>query len=262
MSPLITEEFVGVVLAGGFGTRMLPATKTINKALLPVYSSEGAVPMLCYPIYTLITGGVKKILVISSQEHCGRIIEFLGDGDRFNVDFTYKIQDMNNPKKPPGIASALKLAKSFTKDNKFAVILGDNFFESSIDGAVKFFLRSNCSFHAFLKEVSDPERFGCAFLNDDATIDRIVEKPTNPLSKLAVTGLYLYTEDVYNIAETLQISKRGELEITDINQYYVERKNSEYTYLNGYWSDMGTPNSIMRTQEFIEKSKFKIIKNI
>jgi glucose-1-phosphate thymidylyltransferase len=254
------NEFLGVVLAGGFGTRMLPATKTINKALLPVYSSEGAVPMVCYPIYTLISGGIKKILIISSQEHCGRIIEFFGDGDKWGVDFTYKIQDMNNPHKPPGIASALKLAKDFTKDNKFAVVLGDNFFEDSIATSAYLFLNDDttCDAAIFLKQVPDPERFGCAYIENERIV-KIVEKPKNPTTDLAVTGLYFYTPDVYDIAEHLHVSKRGELEVTDINQHYVSEKRAGWSTLTGYWSDMGTPTSIVRTQDFIEGNNFKIL---
>jgi glucose-1-phosphate thymidylyltransferase len=238
---------------------MLPATKTINKALLPVYSSEGAVPMVCYPIYTLITGGIKKILIISSQEHCGRIIEFFGDGDKWGVDFTYKIQDMNNPHKPPGIASALKLAKDFTKDNKFAVILGDNFFEDTIDTQVKACARTDqFDFYGFLKKVPDPERFGCAYIENGFVV-KIVEKPRNPTTDLAVTGLYFYTPDVYDIAEHLHVSKRGELEVTDINQHYVSEKRAGWSTLTGYWSDMGTPTSMVRTQDFIECNNYKIL---
>lgn len=254
----MSKDFVGVVLAGGFGTRMLPATKTINKALLPVYSSEGAIPMVCYPVHTLITGGIRRILIISSQEHCGRIIEFFGDGAKLGVDFTYKIQDMNNPVNPPGIASALKLAKDFTRSNKFAVILGDNFFEDDVSKSIKHFTNSNCKARVFLKPVTDPERFGCATVFKNNIVS-IVEKPKNPATNLAVTGLYLYTQDVYHITESLKVSNRGELEITDINQHYIENEDLTYTNLVGYWSDMGTPNSIMRTQEFLEASNFRIL---
>lgn len=251
------ENFVGVILAGGFGFRMLPATKVINKALLPVYSSEGAVPMLYYPLHSLISCGIKRILIISSQEYCGRIIELFGDGGKFNVDLTYKIQDMNNPQKPPGIAGALKIAKDFTNNNKFAVILGDNFFEDKFGDYVENFLNSNYLCHIFLRKVKNPNRFGCAYLKNKE-IKCIVEKPKIPKSNLIVTGLYFYSPQVYEVAGRLQVSRRGELEISDINNFYIEKNQIKYDVLKKYWSDMGTPESMVATQEFINKNNYKL----
>lgn len=236
-----------VLLAGGCGTRLQPSTKVINKHMLPIYSHQGAIPMIFYPIRTLVRSGVEDILVVSSKEHCGHIIENLGDGHNFNVNFTYKIQDINRV--PLGIASALKLAKSFTFNDNFAVILGDNFFEDSFENE---FNRFNSSASIFLKEVPDPERFG-VYLDG-----KIEEKPKSPRSNLAVTGLYLYTPEVYEIADNLSLSSRNELEVTDINQHYCSVSRISVNHVHGFWSDMGTPKSAIKTQKFIECSGFNL----
>lgn len=256
----------GVILAGGFGTRMAPSTRVTNKHLLPVYSPAGAVPMLFYPIQTLVKSGIQEILIISSREHCGHIIENLSDGYDFKADFTYKIQDTAHVEL--GIASALHLAKSFVYDETFAVILGDNYFEETFTEAFQDFatLDPECarnygfgtepfgwglceSAAIFVKEVDDPRRFGVLSTANGKT--EIEEKPANPQSNLAVTGLYLYTPHVYEIIKTLKPSGRGELEITDINNFYLQRDKMEVHPLNGYWSDMGTPPSIRRVEEFL-----------
>ena len=189
----------GVILAGGLGTRLKPFTDTANKHLAPVYTDEGAFPLIYYPIKTLVKSGINDILIISSQEHCGPIIEVLGDGENFGCSFTYKIQDMFNPDKPVGIASALRLAQGFVGEQSFAVVLGDNYYQNN-------FLREFIDFDKltkgqkkapyakiFLKEVHDPERFGVATVNDSGEVTKIVEKPKKPETNLAVTGLYLYT---------------------------------------------------------------------
>jgi len=243
-----------VLLAGGHGTRLRPSTKITNKHMLPIYTSQGAMPMIFYPINTLVRSGVEDILVICSKEHSGHIIQNLGDGFDFGANFTYKIQDINRV--PLGIASALKLAKDFTKDEPFAVILGDNFYEDSFEDEFSFF-KNSCSTSAriFLKEVSDPERFG---VYHKGTIE---EKPKNPQSNTAVTGLYLFHSKVYDIADQLKLSNRNELEITDINMKYCEMSAMDTTVIPGFWSDMGTCESLKRTQDFIEKNDFKILKS-
>lgn len=238
----------GILLAGGKGTRMYPATKYQNKHLLPVYSNDGAVPMLHYPLNTLVKSGIKEILVISSKEHCGSIIENIGDGMEFDADITYKIQDFNHV--PLGIASALKLAKNFTADQNFAVILGDNFYSNTFRDEISDFEKNDFMCTVFLKEVKDIKRFGCATLDKNGNVTKIVEKPNFPESDLAVTGLYLYTPHVYEVSEKLQLSDRGELEISDINYYYCPDKISG-KILTGEWSDMGTPASILHTQQFL-----------
>lgn len=230
---------------------MKPATSVVNKHLLPIYSDQGAVPMIFYPINTLVKSGITDILVISSKDHSGAIIQNLTDGYNFGANFTYKIQDVTRVSM--GIASALKLARDFTKDEPFAVVLGDNFYEDSFEDQFLGFTNScESSARIFLKEVPDPERFGVYFEGE------IIEKPTSPKSNLAVTGLYLYHSNVYEIADKLKPSKRGELEITDVNQFYCENKQMDVNTINGFWSDMGTPQSIQRTQEFIQSSNYKI----
>lgn len=243
----------GIILAGGYGTRMLPATSANNKHLLPVYTNNGATPMIDFPINTLKSLGIKNILIITSQEHCGRIVDYLGDGYSRGLDFTYKIQDMKDPNRPPGIASALKLCEDFTDDDDFVVALGDNYYEHS-PNFKRFFQK--CSNDKFTKcglllyKTEEWERFGVAEIKNDKII-KIVEKPKEFVSDLAVTGLYYYTKDVYEVAATLEPSKRGELEIADINDHYVKTDEVIHMELDTFWGDMGTPESMMITQKFL-----------
>ena len=258
----------GVILSGGLGTRLLPWTKTSNKHLAPIYTPNGAVPMIFYPIKTLVNSGITEILIISSQEHSGDIIEVLGDGDQFDCDFTYKIQDMNNPGKPVGIASALRLSENFVGDDPFAVILGDNYYQDSFqyefDNFVKPLTEMSISSKApianvFLKQVHDPERFGVAtvegmtndMLTKKLSVSKIVEKPRLPESNYAVTGLYLYTPHVFSLVPQLEVSDRGELEITDINNWYVQNQTMTAFELNGFWHDAGTIEGVREIESFI-----------
>lgn len=245
-----------ILLCGGRGSRMNPSTQIHNKHLLPVYSENGSVPMIVYPLNTLIRSGSKKILIVSSQEHSGNIIEFLGDGKKFGVDFTYKIQDHNDPARPVGIASALNLAKDFVGNDRFAVHLGDNFYEDEFRFDFNNFQTNNSEAHVFLKDVYDPQRFGVAVVENGKIVD-IEEKPKVPKSKSAVTGLYLYTPHVFEIIKTLKPSDRGELEVSDINLWYAKKNTMTFTNLRGYWRDMGTPSSMRETIEHINKSGFK-----
>ncbi len=266
-----------ICLCGGFGSRMLPSTKVINKHLLPVYSDQGAVPMIYYPITTLIKSGSTDILIITSDEAAGLMVETLGDGKKFgdDVTFTYKIQNMHDKTNPVGIASAMKLINGWVKDEPFAVILGDNFYEDSFGEEFEAFENKynerlvdnkTVSFaHIFLKKVEDPERFGVATIDSNGKVIQIVEKPKNPESNLAVTGLYLYTPHVFNIIKDLKPSQRGELEVSDINQWYVEKNkwhgNNDKmmsSVMAGYWSDMGIPSSMARTQEWINTNNYRI----
>lgn len=240
----------GVILAGGTGSRMRPATAVTNKHLLPVYGPQGAVPMIFYPINTLVGSGADDILIISSREHSGSIIQNLGDGFKFGARFSYKIQDVNRVEM--GIASALKLARDFTGDEPFAVILGDNFFEDLFKEDFFDFSASNSKAHIFIKSVSDPKRFG---VYHEGSIE---EKPENPKSNMAVTGLYLYGPEVYDLADTLTPSRRGELEVTDINQHYCSSGEVSLSEIGGFWSDMGTPGSITRAQEFVSLTNFSL----
>lgn len=264
-------EMRGAILCGGKGTRLLPQTQIHNKHLLPVYTDhQGAIPMIWYPLYTLIRSGIKKILIISSQEHCGDIIQFLGDGRKFgsDVELTYKIQDHNDPTRPVGIAGAMKLIEDFVT-GPFAVILGDNFFEDDFSKEFSEFKArcqntmfssnyNDCSFaHTFLKEVEDPHRFGVATMND-GKITKIVEKPKIPESNLAVTGLYLFNKLVFPLLETLKVSARGELEVSEINNTYVEMGAMTATTMKGYWTDLGIPSSMHRGIDYINDVKFTI----
>ena len=207
--------------------------------------------MIFYPIETLVKSGIKEILIISSKEHSGSIIQNLGDGFDFGAKFSYRIQDVNRVEM--GIASALKWARNFTNSDPFAVILGDNFFEDSFADEFDAFESDEfMEARIFLKAVEDPKRFG---VYHDGTIE---EKPKAPKSNLAVTGLYLYHERVYEMAERLVPSGRGELEITDINQEYCLKGTMGVSKVDGFWSDMGTPQSIIRTQEFVNSSDYRV----
>lgn len=254
----------GIILAGGLGTRLHPQTKIINKHLLPIYTlHQGAIPMIWYPLNTLIQSGIQEILIISSQEHCGHFIEFLGDGKQFGVNLSYKIQDHNNPNVPLGIASALSLSKEFVfPDKNFAVILGDNFFENSFENQFNFFSKINDGCFLFLKHHINPERFGVANFDDTQTFIRSVEeKPKNPRSNIIVTGLYLYTQSVFDIIKNIKPSWRNELEISDINNFYCQHNKTYYSILDGFWSDMGMCTTLIQTQEWINNNKYFIFKD-
>lgn len=251
-----------VILAGGRGTRLNIQTQIHNKHLLPVYSSQGAYPMICYPLQTLIKSGSRDTLIISSQEHCGDIIEFLGDGEKFGTSLTYRIQDHNDPTRPVGIASAMKLISGFVRDEPFAVILGDNFYEDSFVAEFRAFEETYEATklpgaHIFLKEVDDIRRFGCAKFEGDTIVD-IIEKPKDPPSNFAVSGLYLYTPDALDILPSLVPSGRGELEVSDLNAHYVKRNSMTHTIVNGFWHDLGTPESMLYGQKWINDNNYKV----
>jgi glucose-1-phosphate thymidylyltransferase len=257
-----------VILCGGRGTRLSPQTEITNKHLLPIYTKFGAIPMIWYPLNTLIKSGSKEILIISSQEHCGDIIEFLGDGKRFGVDLTYKVQDHNDKSRPVGIAGALKLISNWVHNEPFAVILGDNFYEDSFKREfdkfkTKFFetqknYLGSLFAHVFIKEVPDPQRFGVATIKDGKVI-KIVEKPKEPESNYAVTGLYLYTPHIFSLLPNLKVSGRGELEVSDINNWYTNGGVMlEATIIPNKWSDMGVPESMLSTTEYINKIGYTI----
>lgn len=230
----------GIVLAGGTGSRMYPLTKVTNKHLLPVYDK----PMIYYPLYTLINAGVKDILIVSGPGHAGDFVNLLGSGKDFGVRLSYEIQD-----EAGGIAQALSLAERFSEGDNVMVILGDNIFEDNID--IKDFQDGA---RIFLKEVKDPNRFGVAELKNDKVIG-IEEKPKNPKSNYAVTGLYVYDNEVFNIIETLKPSNRGELEITDVNNAYIEKGKMQADFIKGFWSDAGTFNSLFNASELVKKKK-------
>uniref|UniRef100_A0A7C3RJA3 glucose-1-phosphate thymidylyltransferase n=1 Tax=Dictyoglomus thermophilum TaxID=14 RepID=A0A7C3RJA3_DICTH len=229
----------GIVLAGGTGSRLRPLTQVTNKHLLPV----GRYPMIFYPIYKLKQAGIYEILIVTGREHMGDVIELLGSGRDFGVEFTYKVQD-----EAGGIAQALGLARHFVNGEKCVVILGDNIFEDDITPYVKEFEEQKEGAKILLKEVSDPQRFGVPEFKDGKII-AIEEKPKEPKSNFAVTGIYMYDSEVFEIIKTLKPSWRGELEITDVNNVYIKKGTLTYNILKGWWTDAGTPESLFRANE-------------
>lgn len=234
----------GVILAGGTGSRLSPLTKLSNKHLLPVYNK----PMIYFPINTLVSAGIKDILIISGIEHAGDFLRLLGSGKEFGAKFTYEIQETAG-----GIADALRLANDFADDEKIAAILGDNIFEDNIKNAVKEFENdSQNNAVIFLKSVPDANRFGVAELKNDKVIG-IEEKPAKPKTSLAVTGLYFYPPEVFRVIKNLAPSNRGEYEITDVNNAFIKKGKMKAKTLNGFWSDAGTFESLFRAAEFIKE---------
>lgn len=236
----------GIILAGGYGTRLRPASKVTNKHLLPVYD----MPMIYYPIETLIKAGIKEILIVTGPENAGDFMRLLGSGKEFKVNFTYRIQD-----EAGGIAQALSLAEGFVANDKCIVILGDNIFEDNFKESVKKFEKTRGGCMLFLKEVRDAERFGVAEIKGEHIIN-IEEKPKKPKTNLAVTGLYMYDSSVFNIIKTLKPSGRNELEITDVNNAYVKKNAATFAYVKGFWSDAGTHQSLYKAASW-EKERLE-----
>ena len=235
----------GVILAGGRGTRLGELTRITNKHLLPVYKK----PMIYYPINTLVTADVKEILIITGSEHAGDFLKLLGSGKEFGVRFMYELQD-----NAAGIADALRLAEDFVEGQKFVTILGDNIFEESIKQQYENFLKEEKNAKIFLKEVNDANRFGVAELNGKDVIG-IEEKPKNPKTNYAVTGLYMYSSDVFDIIRKLNPSKRGEYEITDVNNAFIKKNQMTSEILHGFWSDAGTFESLYKASQLIRKKE-------
>ncbi len=228
----------GVILAGGTGSRLYPLTKVTNKHLLPV----GRVPMVYWPIARLLEGGIDEIMIVTSRDHMGDIVNLLGSGGDLGCSFTYRVQDQAG-----GIAQALGLAEGFVGGDGCAVILGDNIFASSLADGIRAFREDPSGARIFLRKVPDPHRFGVAELSEDgAGVVGIEEKPANPRSDLAVTGLYLYDAGVFEIIRTLKPSGRGELEITDVNNDYVRRGAMQWSEVASDWTDAGTFDSLLR----------------
>jgi len=235
----------GVILAGGLGSRLLPLTKITNKHLLPVYNK----PMIFYPIKSLINAGIKDILLVTGGNNAGDFLRLLGNGKDFglkHIDYTYQEGE-------GGIADALKLAEYFAGGEKICVILGDNIIEKNFQKAVKDFKKQKKGAKILLKEVPDPERFGVPVIDGDKVL-RIEEKPKEPKSKYAVTGIYMYDNSVFDIAKSLKPSERGELEITDVNNIFIKRGEMTWDVLNGWWTDAGTFESLHRASILVAKS--------
>jgi glucose-1-phosphate thymidylyltransferase len=232
----------GIVLAGGTGSRLYPLTKITNKHLLPIYNK----PMIYYPIQTLVEAGIRDILLVTGGRNSGDFLRLLANGKEFglaHLNYTYQEGE-------GGIADALGLAEHFADGEKICVILGDNIIEGSIRDAVDAFREQPRGARILLKEVPDAERFGVAELMGDR-IAGIEEKPQKPKSSYAVTGIYLYDGTVFEKVRQLVPSRRGELEITDVNNSYIREGTMSFTYLQGWWTDAGTFDSMLRASNLV-----------
>lgn len=236
----------GVILAGGLGSRLRPLTKVTNKHLLPVYQK----PMIYYPIQTLVDAGIQDILLVTGGNSAGDFLRLLGNGKEFGLRrIHYAYQEGEG-----GIAQALGLAEHFIDGDSCVVVLGDNIIEDNIAPFVQKFKKQESGARLLLKKVPDPERFGVAELKGDK-VTNIIEKPKNPKSPYAVVGVYMYDKTIFDIIHTLKPSKRGELEITDVNNAYLKRGDLEYDLLKGFWSDAGTFESLFRASNLVKQSE-------
>jgi len=235
-------------LAGGTGSRLNPLTKVTNKHLLAVYNK----PMIYYPLYALKEAGITNVLIVSGVGHAGSFLELLGSGSRLGMKLSYEVQE-----EAGGIAQALSLAEDFANDEKIVVILGDNIIEDSIAGAVKEFESQAEGAKIFLKSVENPQAYGVAEFNETSKeIIKIIEKPSNPPSDLAVIGCYMYDSQVFSVIKDLKPSHRNELEITDVNNFYLNQGTLKYEVLNGFWGDCGESfDSLLHAASLVQGSK-------
>jgi glucose-1-phosphate thymidylyltransferase len=232
----------GIVLAGGLGTRLFPLTKITNKHLLPIYNK----PMIYYPIEAMVGAGIRDILIVTGGKYAGDFLQLLGNGKEFGLNhLNYAYQEGEG-----GIAAALSLAEFFADQNPICVILGDNIVEHSIAPYVQNFNKQGSGARILLKEVSDPQRFGVPEIQGGKIV-RIDEKPSAPASQYAVTGIYMYDASVFEIIKTLKPSGRGELEITDVNNAYIEQGKMHYDILDGWWTDAGTFESLLHASTLV-----------
>lgn len=236
----------GIILAGGTGSRLYPLTKVTNKHLLPV----GKYPMIFHAVNKLKKADIYDILIVTGKEHMGEVVNLLGSGHDMGVTFTYKVQD-----EAGGIAQALDLAEHFVGNDQMVVILGDNVFEDDISSYVQNFQAQQRGAKILLQQVHDPQRYGVAELDGDKIIS-IEEKPQQPKSNYAVTGIYMYDSAVFDIVKTLKPSGRGELEITDVNNAYIARQELTYDVLQGWWTDAGTHASWAKANELSQNLTF------
>jgi len=236
----------GVVLAGGLGTRLYPLTYATNKHLLPVYDK----PMVFYPISTLVRAGIKEVLVVTGGPYAGHFVRVLKNGKELGVKhLEYAYQEGEG-----GIAAALSLTEDFADGDSICVILGDNCTDADISADVKRFKEGA---HLFLRKVPDPERFGVPVFGKNREIIRIEEKPKKPKSSYAVTGLYLYDFSVFSKIKKIKPSGRGELEITDVNNLYLQEKKLTWSILRGYWRDAGTFETLFEANKYWAKKSKK-----
>ena len=236
----------GVVLAGGLGTRLAPMTRVTNKHLLPIYDR----PMVFYPIQTLVQAGITEILLVTGGNHAGDFLRLLGNGK----DFGLKHLNYTSQEGEGGIAAALALAEHFADGEPICVILGDNILQKTIRPAVERYEKRNTGGMILLKEVPDPERFGVPVLEGERIV-RIEEKPKAPRSRYAVIGVYLYDARVFDIVRTLKPSGRGELEITDVNNQYLQWGELEHGFVDGWWTDAGAIESLYRATCLVARER-------
>lgn len=235
----------GIVLAGGLGTRLRPLTAVTNKHLLPVYNQ----PMIYYPIQTLVNAGIEDILIVTGGNSAGDFLKLLGNGKAFglkHLNYTYQEGE-------GGIAEALSLAEHFATGEAICVVLGDNIIEGNIKAAVRAYRHQGGGAKILLKQVHDPARFGVPEL-DGRRVVRIEEKPVEPKSDYAVIGVYMYDKEVFEIVRTLKPSARGELEITDVNNAYIERDEMTWDELDGWWTDAGTFESLLHASKLVAET--------
>jgi glucose-1-phosphate thymidylyltransferase len=235
----------GVVLAGGLGTRLYPLTKVTNKHLLPVYNR----PMIYYPIQTLVNAGIHEILIVTGGNNAGDFLRLLGNGKEFGLQYLgYTYQEGEG-----GIADALRLAEHFAEGAAVCVVLGDNIIEGNVLRAAQAFRAQKVGAKILLTEVKDPQRFGVPVLEGDRVVT-IEEKPANPRSTYAVTGIYFYDSRVFEIIKTLKPSGRGELEITDVNNAYIQAGQLTWDVLDGWWTDAGTIESLLLANQLVAQA--------
>ncbi len=232
----------GIILSGGSGTRLRPLTKMTSKQLLPVYNR----PMIYYPLNTLLRAGITEILIIIAPEHAGNYLNLLGSGKEFGARFTYEIQD-----EPRGLAEAFIIGESFLDGESVAMILGDNIFADDFSAAIKSFRSGG---RIFAKQVPDPERFGVVTFDADGTVTSIEEKPANPKSNYAIPGLYIFDGRAAEIARNVAPSARGELEITEMHNYYLQRGELDVKTFDGAWVDAGTFDALLAAQQLAKES--------
>ncbi|MBX3237423.1 MAG: NTP transferase domain-containing protein [Nitrospiraceae bacterium] len=235
----------GVVLAGGLGTRLLPLTKVTNKHLLPVYNQ----PMIYYPIQSLVNAGILEVMIVTGGNSAGDFLKLLGNGREFglkHLSYTYQQGE-------GGIADALRLAEHFADQGPVCVVLGDNLIQGNIAKATTEFRAQKTGAKILLKEVKDPQRFGVPVLEGNRVV-KIEEKPAQPKSSYAVTGIYFYDAKVFDIVRTLKPSGRGELEITDVNNAYIERGELTWSGLEGWWTDAGTIESLYQANQLVAQT--------
>jgi glucose-1-phosphate thymidylyltransferase len=233
----------GIILSGGSGTRLHPLTKVTSKQLLPVYDK----PMIMYPLQTLLNAGIKDILIIVAPDHAGDYLKLLGSGREYGARFAYEVQD-----KPEGLAQAFIIGENFIENDSVCMILGDNIFEDDVSSTIKNFKAGG---HVFAKQVPDPERFGQVKFDDKMNAVEIAEKPKVKFSDYAITGLYLYDSRVVEAAKQVKPSARGELEITDLHNFYLQKGELKVDILKGEWVDAGTFESLFKAGELARKNE-------